>query len=151
MRTPLFQDLLLRSAVIAIACDGSIDTSEVDEINNMAVNEIYFLGFDYQPPFATYLADIRIRGKRAIEEYLAALSKAPLNDQQKLLLIEVLIRVMKADSNWAENEKALLHMAIKNIQVAEEVVIEAFPEHAGLFLSGHSSSFDDNFHDTLSS
>jgi len=150
MRTADFQQLLLRSAVTALACDGNIDQAEVDALKHMAENEIYFLGYDHKEPFDTYLGHIRAHGRGAVEEYLAELEHAQLNSRQKLLLVEVLLRVMEADSQWAQNEKAFLHMAVGRMQLTLEDLIGSFPKHAVVLSGAHSASFDDTFHSVLS-
>ncbi|WKZ66577.1 MAG: TerB family tellurite resistance protein [Flavobacteriales bacterium] len=150
MRTNDFQPLLLRTAVTALACDGNIDQAEVDAVKQMAENEIYFLGYEYQQPFDVFLETIKARGRAAVEEYLSELKQAPLNNRQKLLLVEVLIRVIDADDQWAQNEKAFLHMAIGQMQIPLEDLIAGFPKHADVLSDDHSASFDDSFHDVLS-
>ena len=150
MRTSDFQPLLLRTAVTALACDGNVDQSEVDAVKQMAENEIYFLGYEYQQPFDVFLGTIKTKGRVAVEEYLSELQQAPLNERQKLLVVEVLIRVMDADDQWAKNEKAFLHMAIGQMQIPLEDLIAGFPKHADVLSNDHSVSFDDSFHGVLS-
>lgn len=150
MKTGEFQQLLLRSAVTALACDGSIDQAEVDAVKHMAENEVYFDGYDYAAPFDTFLNHIKAQGRAAVEEYLIQLKKAPLKERQKLLLVEVLLRVMDADNQWAQNEKAFLHMAVGQMQLPLEELIEAFPKHADVLSDDHSTRFDDSFHSVLS-
>ena len=94
MKTEAFQNLLLKSAISVMACDGSIDESEIVEIKNMADNEIYFMGYDIEEPFETILSYIKQNGKKAINEYLNELDQLNLNEKQELLLIEVLIRTI---------------------------------------------------------
>lgn len=150
MRTSDFQPLLLRTAVTALACDGNIDQSEVDAVKQMAENEVYFLGYEYQQPFDVFLGTMKARGRDTVEEYLSELKQAPLNERQKLLVVEVLIRVMDADEQWAQNEKAFLHMAVRQMQLSLEALIESFPKHADILCDDHSGSFDDSFHTVLS-
>ena len=68
MKTEAFQNLLLKSAISVMACDGSIDDSEIAEIKNMADNEIYFMGFDIEKPFEETLQYIKENAKQAINE-----------------------------------------------------------------------------------
>lgn len=150
MRTSDFQPLLLRTAVTALACDGNIDQTEVDAVRQMAENEIYFLGYEYQQPFDVFLDTIKAKGRVAVEEYLSELQQAPLNERQKHLVVEVLIRVMDADDQWAQNEKAFLHMAVRQMQLSLEALIAGFPKHADVLSDDHSASFDDSFHGVLS-
>ena len=59
MKTEAFQDLLLKSAVSVVACDGNIDETEISEIRNMAENEIYFMGYDFEEPLANNLKNLK--------------------------------------------------------------------------------------------
>ena len=119
MKTDVFQDLLLKSAVSVIACDGSIDDSEILEIRNMAENEIYFMGYDYELPLTTNLSYIKERGSIAINEYLNDLANADLNANQELLLIEVLIRAIESDQKVEPNEIKFLQMVKSKLKKKE--------------------------------
>ena len=70
MKTEAFQDLLLKSAVSVVACDGNIDETEISEIRNMAENEIYFMGYDFEKPLEETLKTIKEKGSSAINDYL---------------------------------------------------------------------------------
>ena len=128
MKTDVFQDLLLKSAVSVIACDGSIDDSEILEIRNMAENEIYFMGYDYELPLTTNLSYIKERGSIAINEYLNDLANADLNANQELLLIEVLIRAIESDQKVEPNEIKFLQMVKSKLKTSEETIITRFPK-----------------------
>ena len=128
MKTEAFQNLLLKSAISVMACDGSIDDSEIEEIKNMADNEIYFMGFDIEKPFEETLQDIKENGKQAINEYLNELSQHDLNSKQELLLIEVLIRTIESDNKIEDSEVKFLQMVKSKLNVSEETIITQFPQ-----------------------
>ena len=128
MKTEAFQNLLLRSAVLAIACDGSIDDSEIAEVRKMADDEIYFMGFEYEESLAENLKYIREKGKIAINEYLIELSNADLNANQELLLIEVLIRAIEADGRIDPNEIQFVQLVKSKLKTSEETIIAKFPK-----------------------
>ena len=96
MKTYDFQKFLFKSAITVMACDGSIDEKEISEIKNIADNEIYFMGYEYESSLIDNLAFIKSGGKNAINQYLTELSNADLNDKQELLLIEVLLRTIES-------------------------------------------------------
>ena len=150
MRSTDFQQLLMRSAVIALACDGNVDQAEIEVVQRLVANEIYFLGYDFQYPFEIYLDQIKTQGISAVEEYLTELKDAPINPRQKILLVEVLLRVMDADNQWAQNEKAFLHMVLDRIQLPLEDLMLNFPKHSDILSTDHSRSFDDSFKGILS-
>ena len=119
MKTIDFQNFLLKSAIAVMACDGSIDNSEIIEIKEMVSNEIYFMGFDYEKPFEDNLNYIKSNGTKAINEYLSELSSLCLNDKQELRLIEVLIRTIESDKKVELNEKKFLQLVKSKLNVSE--------------------------------
>ena len=128
MKTEAFQNLLLKSAISVMACDGSIDESEIAEIKNMADNEIYFMGFDIEGPFEKSLNYIKQNGKKAINEYLNELSQLNLNEKQEILLIEVLIRTIESDNKIEDSEVKFLQLVKSKLGISEEIIITKFPK-----------------------
>jgi uncharacterized tellurite resistance protein B-like protein len=149
MKTEAFQDLLLKSAVSVIACDGSIDETEVSEIRNMAENEIYFMGYDFEEPLANNLKYIKERGASAINEYLKEVANANLNDNQELLLIEVLIRAIESDEKVEPNEIKFLQMVKSKLKTSEETIITNFPKQMNYLIDFHNYGLHEEFTDEL--
>ena len=44
MKNQEFKNFLFKSAVMAMACDGDIAETEIEEIKSIVANEIYFMG-----------------------------------------------------------------------------------------------------------
>lgn len=128
MKTEAFQNFLLRSAISVMACDGSIDESEIKEIKNMVDNEIYFMGFDIDEPFEKSLSYIKHHGKNAINEYLNELSQLNLKEKQELILIEVLIRTIESDDKIEDSEVKFLQMVKSKLTITDETIIAQFPK-----------------------
>lgn len=149
MKTEAFQNLLLKSAVFVIACDGSIDEAEISEIRFMAENEIYFMGFDFEVPLETNLQILKEKGKSAINDYLKELTNANLNDNQELLLIEVLIRVIESDKKVDPNEIKFLQMVKSKLKTSEETIIAKFPKQINYLIDFHNYGIHEEFTDEL--
>lgn len=128
MKTEDFQHLLLRSAVTVMACDGSIDDYEINEIKRMAESEIYFMGYDFVQPLKDSISYIKANGTKAINEYLNDLTVANLNARQEILLIEVLIRTIEADSKIQDSEIKFLQLVKSKLNTTEETIITKFPK-----------------------
>lgn len=147
MKTKEFQSFLLKSAIYLMACDGSIDQSEIMEIQRMAENEIYFMGFDIEKPFKAYLSYVKKKGKKAINEYLNELSQLNLNEKQELILIEVLIRTIESDHKIEENEIKLLQLVKSKLHISEELIITRFPKQMNYLIDfqnyGLNKTFDE--------
>lgn len=149
MKTPLFQKLLLRSAVSVIACDGTISDTEIAEVKNMAENEIYFMGFDYEQHLNDNLEQLKEKGKVAINDYLDELSHAQLNENQELLLIEVLIRAIESDTKIELNEVKFLQMVKSKLKTSEEIIITQFPKQMNYLIDFHNYGLYQEFTDEV--
>jgi len=149
MKTEAFQDLLLKSAVSVVACDGNIDETEISEIRNMAENEIYFMGYDFEEPLANNLKYLKEKGASAINEYLKEVSNANLNDNQELLLIEVLIRAIESDEKVEPNEIKFLQMVKSKLKTSEETIITKFPKQMNYLIDFHNYGLHEEFTDEL--
>jgi uncharacterized tellurite resistance protein B-like protein len=149
MKTEAFQKLLLKSAISVIACDGKIEESEISEIMRMADNEIYFMGFDYANTLTEDLTYIKEKGKGAINEYLSELSKADLSENQEILLIEVLLRVIESDNNIEPNEIKFLQLAKSKLKISRETLISKFPKQMNFLIDFHNYGLHQEFTDEL--
>lgn len=149
MKTEAFQNLLLKSAISVMACDGSIDESEITEIKNMADNEIYFMGFDIEEPFEKSLNYIKQNGKKAINEYLNELSQLKLNEKQELLLIEVLIRTIESDNKIEDSEVKFLQMVKSKLGISEETIITQFPKQMKYLIDFQNYGLHEEFTDEI--
>jgi len=149
MKTEAFQNLLLKSAISVMACDGSIDESEIVEIKNMADNEIYFMGYDIEEPFETILSYIKQNGKKAINEYLNELDQLNLNEKQELLLIEVLIRTIESDNKIEDSEMKFLQMVKSKLGISEETIITQFPKQMKYLIDFQNYGLQEEFTDEI--
>jgi uncharacterized tellurite resistance protein B-like protein len=149
MKTGAFQNLLLKSAVSVIACDGSIEESEISEIRNMAENEIYFMGYDFEQPLEETLKNIKEKGSTAINDFLKEVATANLNDNQELLLIEVLIRAIESDEKVEPNEIKFLQMVKSKLKTSEETIITKFPKQMNYLIDFHNYGLHQEFTDEL--
>lgn len=149
MKTEAFQNLLLKSAVSVIACDGSIEESEISEIRNMAENEIYFMGYDFEEALEETLNTIKEKGSIAINDYMKEVAVANLNDNQELLLIEVLIRAIESDEKVEPNEIKFLQMVKSKLKTSEETIITKFPKQMNYLIDFHNYGLHQEFTDEL--
>uniref|UniRef100_UPI0023F24717 hypothetical protein n=1 Tax=Flavobacterium filum TaxID=370974 RepID=UPI0023F24717 len=111
MKNSEFKDFLFKSAVIAMACDGNIAEEEIAEIKNIVLNEIYFMGYEMDTPLQKNIDNIKLNGRNAVNQFLQEITSNDLNEHQELLLIEVLLKIILADTKIEENELRFLHLA----------------------------------------
>ena len=149
MKTDDFQEFLIKSAVTVMACDGDINTGEIQEIKNMANNEIYFMGYDIAQPLIESIEYIRANGTKAVNEYLTSITSAKLNPQQELLLIEVLIRTIEADKNIEDAEIKFLQMVKSKLTTTEETIITKFPKQINYLIDFNNYGLQEEFTDEI--
>ena len=127
MKNSEFKDFLFKSAVIAMACDGDIAEEEINEIKTIVANEIYFMGYEFEEPLQKNIEAIKINGKNAVNQFLQEITNNDLNEHQELLLIEVLLKIIQADTKVEENELRFLHLAKSKLKTDEQTLIVKFP------------------------
>jgi uncharacterized tellurite resistance protein B-like protein len=149
MRTEDFQNLLLESAISVMGCDGSINESEIHEIRQIAENEIYFMGFEYEPVFKSHLKSLKANGSKAINDFLNRLEGLSLNKQQEFLLLEVLIRTIESDQVIDDNEIKFLQLVKSKLNVSEEEIITKFPEQLAYLIDFKNYSELESFNSNI--
>lgn len=149
MKTEAFQEFLLKSAISVIACDSHIDESEISEIKNMAANEIYFMGYDFEKALSKNLDYIKEKGASAINEYLNEVTSANLSERQELILLEVLIRAIESDGKIEPSEVKFLQMVKSKLRMSEEVIITKFPKQMNYLIDFNNYGQHQEFTDVL--
>jgi uncharacterized tellurite resistance protein B-like protein len=134
MKNSEFKDFLFKSAVIAMACDGNIASEEINEIKNIVANEIYFMGYEFEEPLRRNIETIRINGKDVVNQFIQEITNNDLTEHQELLLIEVLLKMIQADTKVEDNELKFLHLAKSKLKTDEQTLIIKFPNHIDYLL-----------------
>lgn len=149
MKTEDFQNLLLKSAISVMACDGSIDEAEIIEIKNMANNEIFFMGFEVEDHFEPLLQHVKKNGKNAINQYLNELNQLNLSEKQEIILIEVLIRTIESDKKIETNEIKFIQLVKSKLNISEETIITQFPKQMNYLIDFHNYGLHEEFSEEI--
>jgi uncharacterized tellurite resistance protein B-like protein len=149
MKANEFQKFLFKGAVFAMACDGDIDESEIKEIELIAENEIYFMGFDYKIPMKEEIKLIKSGGKNAINGFLTQLSKTDLKEKQEIILIEVLVRVIEADGIIDPNEVKFIQLILSKLNIEKETIITLFPKQINWLIDFENYGLNEEFTDEI--
>ncbi len=131
MKPSEFQKFLFQSAVSAMAIDGEIHDTEVEEIKSLVKHTAYFLDFEFDKELESNIINIRENGKNAINQYLQSLSNSDLNEKQEVILIEILLRIIEADKRIERNEILFLQMVKSKLKTTEETLVMKFPKLYG--------------------
>lgn len=144
-----FKDFLFKSAIMAMACDGDIAETEIEEIKTIVANEIYFMGYDFEEPLKNNIHNIKANGKDAINQYLKEIGTNNLNEPQEILLIEVVLRIIEADNDVQSSELKFLQMVKAKLKVDEQTLIVKFPKQIDHLLDFHNYGLHQEFTDEL--
>lgn len=150
MKSNEFQDFLFKSAVMVMSCDGEIAQSEIDELENIISNEIYLLGYKHHEPLKLHIDEIRTNGKDAINKFLEELSRTDLSPKQELILVEVLIKMIEADSIIQPSEIKFFQLVKSKLKTSEESLIIHFPKQVSFIIDSNQYGFNQEFTDEIS-
>jgi uncharacterized tellurite resistance protein B-like protein len=149
MKNIQFKPFLFKSAVMAMACDGEIAEEEITEIKNIVANEIYFMGYDFEEPLKSNIENIKLNGKNAINQYLEEIVSSDLNEHQEVLLIEVILKMIQADTKIEDAELKFLQMAKSKLKTDEQTLIVKFPHQIDHLIDFHNYGLDQEFTDEI--
>jgi uncharacterized tellurite resistance protein B-like protein len=149
MKNQDFKDFLFKSAVMAMACDGDIAETEIEEIKTIVANEIYFMGYDFEEPLKNNIDKIKANGKGEINQYLQEIGTNNLNEHQEILLIEVLLRIIEADNSIQTSELKFLQMAKAKLNIDEQTLIINFPKQIDHLIDFHNYGLHQEFTDEI--
>ncbi|MGB5069777.1 MAG: hypothetical protein WBO28_02390 [Flavobacteriales bacterium] len=146
MKSNDFQKILFQSAVSAMAVDGEIHNTEIEELKSIVKSTAYFLDFDFEKELEENVSNIKKNGKEAINQYLLLLSTSDLSAKQEIILMEIVLRMLEADQKFDSNEIKFLQMVKAKIKTSEEVLVMKFPKQIDYLMDfnnyGSTTSFD---------
>ena len=145
-----FKPFLFKSAVMAMACDGDIAEEEITEIKNIVANEIYFMDYDFEEPLKSNIENIKVNGKNAINQYLLEIVTNDLTGHQEILLIEVILRMIQADTKVEDSELKFLQIVKSKLKTDEETLIVKFPHQIDYLIDFNNYGLHEEFTNEIS-
>ena len=121
-----FKKILFRTAFCSMACDGSIDDLEINEMRNIDKNTSYFNEIDLSKELDHLIKKINADGKKIISELFESLREVNLNIVQELLILEVAMRIIGADNRHEKNEIKFLKLLRSKLDINTELIIDRF-------------------------
>ena len=123
-----FHKQMLHSAFCVMACDGEIHDLEIREIKHMAETTPYFSDLDIDAELKEMLMALKDKGRLFFSEYFEYLEQQEIDDVQKLLLFEVVLRVIYADKKLDDNEVVFLRALKKRLNIPDALILDRFGE-----------------------
>jgi len=135
-----FKKILFKVAFCAMACDGDIDSREIDELKFIDKNTPYFAEIDLSDELKQLVDDFKQKGTKVIEELFELLRETKLNPIQELLVLEVAIRIVNADERIDDNEKKFVNFLRSKLELHDEIIINRFGELDILYTNEYSKN-----------
>lgn len=123
-----FQELLLRSAVSVMACDGEIHESEMEEIRQIVQKASFFKDINPEEVYEKIIGEIQSDPRLFIQFFLTEVKRDDLSTLQKLLLLEVMLRLVNADQVIHECEIQFLKIVTGYMQIHDDLIVQRFGE-----------------------
>ena len=117
--------LLLRTAFCCMACDGEIAKEEVDLIKQMAKEKHLFGDIDINEELNKLVAEIKVKGKAFLKQYLLNLSDEPLTEEQEQSVANVAVQTIRADEKVEYSEIKFFKIIRSHLKnVTDETLLE---------------------------
>ena len=100
-----YKNILLETAVSAIACDGDIDKREIEALKNIEKNSPYFSSEDLSETLEKSLKKCSTDITKYQKSVFNKIKKGKLNLLQELTLMEISLRIIAADEIEEDLEK----------------------------------------------
>ena len=121
-----FKEILLRTAVCAIACDGDIDDREKEALYNIEKKSPYFSSEDLSSSLDKLIENCMSGFQSFKDELFKSLDEVELNIVQELTLLEISFRIIAADEIEQESEQEFIINLRKHLKVENKMIRERF-------------------------
>ncbi len=140
-----YKELLLKTAICAIAADGKIDEREIKALDHIEKNSPYFSSVDLEDALKSSLVNCMNDIESFIKSTIESISKEELNVVQELTILEISLRIISADDDIDEKEKGFIKNLRTVLKVDDLMISERFGEinYLGISAPYKSHSFED--------
>ena len=136
-----YKNILLNTAVCAIACDGDVDAREIDALKNIEKNSPYFSSQDLSETLEKALDKCSLDVIKFQKSIFSDIKKAKLNLVQELTLMEISLRIIAADKIEEDSEREFIINLRQCLTISDLILFQRFGkiEYLGLL------DFEQNF------
>ena len=127
-----FTHNLIQIAFCSIVCDSYIDKSEIEKLKEISEKDFYFEGFSLSKDIQSLEEEFSKRDLLLVNEILNNQLTLDYSESQKLIIIETVIGIIKADSKIEQSEIDFTNKLIVNLRIPSEVIKSRFGEWQSL-------------------
>ena len=121
-----YKNILLETAVSAIACDGDIDKREIAALKNIEKNSPYFSSEDLSETLEKSLKKCSTDITKYQKSVFNKIKKGKLNLLQELTLMEISLRIIAADEIEEDLEKDFIINLRKCLGISDLILFQRF-------------------------
>ena len=126
MQKEKFTHNLIQIAFCSMACDSHIDKSEISELNEIAKKDFYFDGYSVSEEINLLEKEFNKRRLILVEDILNEQIFLDYSETQKIIILEVIIGIVKADKIIEIEEINFINQLIINLRVPSEIIKSRF-------------------------
>ena len=126
MEKEKFTHNLIKIAFCSMACDSHIDESEISELNEIAEKDFYFEGYSLSEEIHLLEREFNKRGLILVENVLNEQIFLNYSETQKIIILELVICIVKADKKIKMEEINFINQLIINLRIPSEIIKSRF-------------------------
>ena len=107
-------------------CDGHIDDREIRELKYIDRATTYFKDIDLSQELTKFVADVKENKKITINNLINKLNTTSKTTVEELLLLEVALRIIYADTKINEDEIEFLQSIRSTLSLRNEIIKDRF-------------------------
>jgi uncharacterized tellurite resistance protein B-like protein len=119
-----FKKILLKTAFSCMACDGNIDKSELALIQQIEDKQQLFGIDDFTNEINALFNEINNTGKDFLRGYLKELGNHNFSVEQQIKIIEISIKMMKADGIEKYSEFKFFKILRSKLNISDDEIIQ---------------------------
>ena len=121
-----FKKLLFKTAFCVMACDGSIDDLEIQEMRKIDSSTTYFSDIDLSDELDELINELHNKKIKIVKNLFDSLRDNTLTISQELLILEVTMRIINADDVIDDNEVRFLNLIRSKLDLGNQIIHQRF-------------------------
>ncbi|HOV32962.1 MAG TPA: TerB family tellurite resistance protein [Candidatus Hydrogenedens sp.] len=124
-----FKNLLIKTIFCCMTSDGNIEQHEIELFYSIFKQYLNIeLKENFEEEINKLITEINKKGKIFIVEHLNLLRDIELTEDEKYIIINYIIQMIKADRNVEYNEIMFFKDIVKALNISKESILNKFPD-----------------------
>ena len=136
-----FKRLLFDIACSSVVCDGNIDDREIKELQYIDKSTTYFENIDMSKKLIRFVDNFKSNPEETINDIFGKLKETFLNPVEEMLILEIVLRLVYADTKIEESEKEFIQNIRGCLSLDNDMITQRFGSIDFLIHSNEKNSF----------